>query len=160
MESDPPAMRRLSSRMTVYYKRVFPILFFGIILFVTATMLLAGRVSKQFPPAPLFIVPAGMAVFAYFMMKTLVFDLVDEVWDAGGALIVRNRNSEERIVLSDIRNVSYSILVNPPRVTLSLRRESGFGNEVTFCPLLRFRPFAKSPIIDELIERIDAARQR
>ena len=51
-------------------------------------------------------------------------------------------------------------LHQPDYARSEFRRESGFGNEVTFCPLLRFRPFAKSPIIDELIERIDAARQR
>jgi len=93
-------------------------------------------------------------------MKRLIFDLVDEVLDAGDALIVRNRGQEDRIALSDITNVNYTPLVSPPRVTLSLRRASVFGAEVTFCAPTRFVPFSSSPVINELIQRIDAARQR
>jgi hypothetical protein len=32
--------------------------------------------------------------------------------------------------------------------------------EVTFCAPIRFVPFSSSPVINELIQRIDAARQR
>ena len=67
----------------------------------------------------------AMIGFGYFIMKKLVFDLVDEVWDDGDALVVKNRGQEERIALADIKNVSYSPFVNPPRVTLSLRRHDG-----------------------------------
>ncbi len=101
-----------------------------------------------------------MVVFAYFLMRKLVFDLMDEVWDADDALIVRNGKQEDRIALSEIKNVSYAIVMNPPRVTLSLRHQSIFGNELSFCAPVRFLPFSKSPIITELIERIDAQRRR
>ncbi len=138
--------------MTFYYKRIFPGAFFGIVF--------AGLRSDQFPPAAFFIVPVVMVVLAYLSMRKLVFDLMDEVWDAEDALIVRNGKQEDRIALSEIKNVSYSVLVNPPRVTLSLSHQSIFGNELTFCPPVRFLPFSKSPIITELIERIDARRRR
>ncbi len=105
------------------------------------------------------VVPAIMAAFGYFLMKKLVFDLVDEVWDAGDTLIVKNKNQEERIPLTEIINVSYTTFTSPPRVTLTLRRPSRFGKEVTFSPPSTFFPFSKSPIIDELIERIDAKRR-
>jgi hypothetical protein len=101
-----------------------------------------------------------MAAFAYLIMKKLVFDLVDEVWDDGDSLIVRNAGREERIPLTEIRNVSYSVLVNPPRVTLSLRQPTNFGSEVTFCAPLQLVPFSTSPIINKLIDRIDAKRKR
>ncbi len=91
-------------------------------------------------------------------MKKLIFDLVDEVWDAGDALVIRNGHDEERVALSGIINVSYSPFVNPPRVTLSLRNSSLFGDQITFCAPATFRPFSASPVIDELIRRIDAAR--
>ena len=54
-------------------------------------------------------------------------DLVDEVWDASDALVVRNKGEEARIRLSDIINVSYSPVGSPPRVTLSLRTPGRFG---------------------------------
>jgi hypothetical protein len=149
-------MPRLSSRMTFFYKRVFPVVWFGFLLVFVAVGLL-GHVA---PAAPFLLVPVLMIVVGYFIMKKLVFDLVDEVLDAGDALIVRNGGREERIALSDIINVNYSPLINPPRVTLSLRRASAFGEAVTFCAPVRFMPFSTSPVVDELIRRIDAARRR
>jgi hypothetical protein len=153
-------MRRISSSATFFYKRMFPVLFFGLVLLFIAFGINAGLKSEQLLPLPLLIVPVLAAAFIYYVMKKLIFDLVDEVLDAGDALIVRNRGQEDRIALSDIMNVNYAPLVSPPRVTLSLRRTSAFGTEVTFCAPLRFVPFATSPVIDELIRRIDAARRR
>ena len=100
-----------------------------------------------------------MGVVGYVMMKKLILDLVDEVWDDGAALIVRNKSREDRIALSNIMNVSYSPLINPPRVTLMLRQPSNFGSEISFSAPVRFVPFARSPVIEDLIRRVDAARQ-
>ena len=104
-----------------------------------------------------------MAIFSFFIMKKLIFDLVDEVLDAGDALVIRNGDREERVALSDIVNVSYAQLTNPPRVTLSLRNPTQFGDRVTFCAPVRLSPlavFSPNPAIDELIKRVDAARQK
>ena len=101
-----------------------------------------------------------MMVVGYVMMKRLIFDLVDEVWDDGDSLIVKNRGEEQRIALDDIKNVSYSPFMNPPRVVLSLRQPGVLGNQIAFCAPQRFMPFSRSPIMDELIDRIDAARQQ
>jgi hypothetical protein len=137
-----------------------PLLFFGIVSLFIAFVIVGGLRSGQNPPLPVLIVPVLAAAFIYFVMKKLIFDLVDEVLDAGDALIVRNRGQEDRIAFSDIVNVNYTPLVSPPRVTLALRRASVFGPEVTFCAPLRFVPFSSSPVINELIQRIDAARRR
>ncbi|MBI5044067.1 MAG: hypothetical protein HZC10_09640 [Nitrospirae bacterium] len=107
----------------------------------------------------LLLIPTAMAVFGYFLMKKLVFDLMDEVWDDGDMLIVKNKNKEDRIPLSEIMNISYSYFTNPPRVTLTLRHPCCFGTEVTFSAPISFIPFGKSPIIDELILRVDAKRR-
>jgi hypothetical protein len=101
-----------------------------------------------------------MAVFGYVIMKKLVLDLVDEVWDDGSALIVRNKGQDDRIALSNIMNVSYSPSINPPRVTLMLRQPSIFGIEISFSAPVRFMPFTKSPLIEDLIRRVDAARRK
>ncbi len=148
-------MVRISSKATVFYKWVFPAIWFGGLAVVATTSL---RFQGAFS-LPLIVLPV-MAVFGFFIMRALIFDLVDEVWDAGDALIVRNRGAEDRIALSDIKNVSYSPMMSPPRVTLSLRRQSVFGSVVTFCAPLRLIPLTTSPTIDKLIERIDAARRR
>jgi len=144
--------------MTFYAKRVFPAVWFGFLPFFVITTLAANG-GREFQPAIL-IIPLFMAVVGYIVMKKLVFDLVDEVWDDGTELIVKNRALVERIPLSNIMNVSYMVLSNPPRVTLTLRNPGLIGREVTFSPPVRWIPFARSPIVDRLIERIDAARSR
>ena len=111
------------------------------------------------PPIGFLLVPIAMMIVGYLFMRKLVFDLVDEVLDAGDALVVKNGGREDRIALSSVMNVSYTPFLNPPRVTLLLRAPSLFGNKVSFCAPLRFIPFASSPIVDELIQRIDARRR-
>lgn len=149
-------MQRISSRMTFYYKRVFPFVMLGLVALFIALPLLA----EKGPPLPAILIPIAVVVIVYFIMKKLVFDLVDEAWDAGDALIIRNKGQEDRIALSAIMNVSYSPWINPPRVTLTLRTPSIFGDTVTFAAPIRFMPFASSPIVDGLIRRVDAARTR
>jgi len=75
-------------------------------------------------------------------------------------LVVKNGGRDERIAFTDIRNVNYSPFVNPPRVTLSLRRQTTFGDQITFCAPVRLVPFAASPVIAALIDRIDRARHK
>ena len=152
-------MRRISSKWTFFYKSVFPIFWFGfIILFLIIALFVPTR-SGQSPPIPALIVPIIMFVVGYFLMKQFVFDLADEVWEDGDMLVVKKRGQEQRIAFSDIKNVNYSPMMSPPRVVLSLRRTSVFGDQVAFCAPIRFVPFATSPVIDDLIDRIDAARQ-
>ena len=153
-------MPRLSSKATFFHKRILPILLFGFLI-VFVLINLGASATRNGPPAlPFIVIPIVMAIVFFFTLKKLVFDLVDEVEDAGDVLIVRNRGQEDRIALSDITNVSYSPYVNPPRVTLSLRAPSVFGDKISFMAPIRFVPFATNPVIDELIARIDAARRR
>jgi hypothetical protein len=152
-------MLRISSKTTFLHKRVFPVFWFGFLAVFVAVALIAGP-GDRWQSLLFLIVPIFMAVFGYVIMKKLVFDLVDEVWDDGSALVVRNRGQEDRIALSDIMNVSYSPLINPQRVTLMLRKPSIFGSEVSFSAPVRFVPFAKSPLVEDLIRRVDAARRK
>ena len=138
-------MRRVSSSWTFFYKRIFPVIWFGfLVLFVGVSLF-----TRQRSPAFL-IVPLIMMGIGYFMMKKLMFDLVDEVWDDGHALVVKNGGRDERIAFTDIKNVNYSPFVNPPRVTLSLRRQTSFGDQITFCAPVRFIPLTTSPVVTAL----------
>jgi hypothetical protein len=153
-------MRRISSRWTFFYKRVFPIFWCGILILVVAVPVFKAGQSGNYPPlVPFLIAPIIMLFVGLSFMKKFVFDLVDEVWDDGDTLLVKNRDQEERIKLADIKNVSSSQLSSPPRITLSLRRPSLFGDQVTFCGPLRLLPFASNPVIDDLVDRIDRARE-
>ena len=105
------------------------------------------------------VVPVLMVVIGYFVMKNLVFDLVDQVYDEGGSLLFKNKGKTVRVNLTDIKNVSYTIMVNPPRVTISLRTQTEFGNEISFSPPASMIPFKKNQDIVDLIDRIDRARR-
>jgi hypothetical protein len=153
-------MRRISSQWTFFYKFVFPIIWFGFIIVFLIVAIFVPTRSGQGPSIPALIVPVIMLVFGYTLMKKLIFDLADEVWDDGDALVVKKSGQEQPIALSDIKNVNYSTMSSPPRVVLSLRRPSVFGDQVAFCAPIRFVPFATSPIIDDLINRIDVARRK
>jgi hypothetical protein len=152
-------MRRISSKWTFFYKRIFPAIFIAFLLVFIGINLFVTSRSNTAAAVPFLIVPIAMMGFVYFIMKKLVFDMVDEVCDDGDALVVRNLGQEQRIALADIKNVNYSPLISPPRVTLSLRRPTVFGDKVTFCAPVRLVPFATSPVIDDLIERVDRARE-
>jgi hypothetical protein len=153
--------KRISSRNTFFMKRVFPFIVFGGLAVMVTVMLLAAQRAPAFPRAAL-LGPLALAVIFCILLKRLVFDLADEVFDLGDALVVRFGADEERIPLTEIINVSYAGLTNPRRITLTLRHPGRFGREVTFSPPqgLVGSLSLKSPLADELIERVDAARRR
>lgn len=144
-------------------KRVFPVFWFGIIgLILTVGLTAAGRSARAAPPL-VFVMPVILLAFGWVIMRRLVLDLADEVYDEGDALRVRFGTAEDRIALENITNISYAGLTNPPRVTLTLRDPGRFGKEVTFSPIQRlFGPLLRTtnPIVSDLIERVDAARRR
>lgn len=153
--------KRISSRNTYFMKRVFPLVMFGALaLFVTLTF--GAALHQPNFPYPVLIVPLFMVGVFYFVFRRLIFDLADEVVDEGDALRVRFGSEEERIPLAQIINVSYAGMTNPPRITLTLRNPGRFGREVSFSPVQRLAESlsGKNPLVNDLIARVDAARQR
>src|SRR5262249_48772530 len=116
------------SKMTFFYKRVSPVIWFGGLL-----LLFVFGLFSASPSIPFLIMVLLMAVLGYWFMKKVNFNLADAVLDAGDALVVRSGGQEERIALSDIKNVNYSPYMYPPQVTLSVRRHTVFGDTITFC---------------------------
>lgn len=158
-QARPPSLRRLSSKATFFNKRVVPVVWFGsLAVFVVVGLVVEGRGEDL--PMVFFVAPLILAVIGFVIMKMLVFDLLDEVWDAGDGLVVRNGGAEDRVPLTNVINVSHATFTNPPRITLTLRHPCSFGKEITFSPLLRLNPFGRDPIAAELIERVDATRRR
>lgn len=147
-------MTLISSRSTHFHKRIVPVIWFGF-LFVWAWFAVRMRVPV------LLVIPAAMGVFGFFIMKKLVWVLADEVYDCGDCLLVRIGGVEERIALSNIVNVSSDIAFNRPRrVELRLAAPLRLGVRVAFIPKpwLRWNPFARNAVIDDLIARVQRAR--
>jgi hypothetical protein len=153
-------MKRISSGQTFFYKKIFPLLWFGfLVVFVAVALSTGERLEERWP---FVVVPILMVVLGIPLMKKLLWDLADEVQDGGNFLLIRKGSDEERVPLSNIMNVSASTNMNPPRVTLRLVKPGKFGSEVSFSPPSRFSlsPFARHPIVDDLIVRVDRARRR
>jgi hypothetical protein len=154
--------RRISAGKTVFYKRVFPLLWTAMIALFLGLVVMTARSGHGVPLRAL-IVPLLALAIGWFVIRRLVSDLADEVWDEGDALRVRFGPDEERIALADIVNIGYTTMVNPARATLTVRNPGRFGREVTFCPLQQgfFGSLRRTnPLITDLIERVDAARRR
>jgi hypothetical protein len=64
-------------------------------------------------------------------MRNIAFSLVDEVFDDGDFLLVRNNNQEERIPLSDIYEVS-DLPLNTP-ITLHLENPGALVQKSSSC---------------------------
>jgi len=150
-------MRKLNSKTTFFYKRVFPIIWFGLLSVFLCVGLFAS-ISGHSPGIMFVVMPIVMAACGYFIMKKLVWDLIDKVYDEGTTLLFRKRRKEVRVSLKDIKNVSYSMMTSPPRVTLSIRSKTELGDELSFSPPASWIPFKKNKDIEDLIDRIDKAR--
>lgn len=152
-------MTKISSGLTWWHKKAFPAVWFGFL----AVFFLVGTIGGAAKKDPAFlVVPVLMAVFGVFFMRKLLWDLLDEVYDCGDSLLVKNGGQEELIPLANIMNVSDSSLMNPPRVTLRLVTPSRFGSMLTFSPAGRrtVNPLAKNKIAEDLIVRVDQARSK
>jgi hypothetical protein len=150
------------TRNTFFLKRVLPALIFGTLTLAIFMPLAFGARHPAGFPYPVLVGPLVMIVIFYIVFRRLIFDLADEVTDEGDALRVRFGQEEERIPFEQIMNVSYTGMMNPPRITLMLRSPGRFGREIAFSPQRRFIRLLSnsSPLVNELIERVDAARRR
>jgi hypothetical protein len=151
-------MRRLSSKWTFFYKKIFPLLWFVIVAGMAAGGVCTALSKKPHVPLTiiLLVVPAFLSCVGYALMKNLVFDLLDEVWDEGDSLVLVKGDMRETVRIEDIINVSDTYMINPPRITLLLRQPCRFGREVAFMPVTGFRlnPFKKNAVAQELLARV------
>jgi len=153
------------SRPTFFLKRVFPALWLGGVgvgAVVAATAFFSGKDAGGHPlPIMVLVVPLLMLVFGFTLFRKLIWDLADEVEDHGDWLRVRRGSVEERVNLVDVMNVSMNQFSNPRRLSLRLRKPGAFGDEIVFIPQtqgLRLNPFARNPIAERLIQRVDRLR--
>lgn len=148
------------SGSTFFLKRVFPLLWFGLLAYFVAMAFFFGKPRGE-DMVGVAVAALLMTVVGLVVMKKFVWDLADEVLLRGDALIVRKGGDEERIRLADIINVNCNQFSNPKRISLRLRKPCRFGDDVTFMPRtnFNFNPFARDQIAEKLIRLADQARQ-
>ena len=152
-------MRRISAGTTLVSKRIFPLLWVGVL----CAVVIGGAVEGKFLDDPwFFVAPIVVLAFGLLLWWLLASDLADEVVDMGEYLVVRRGTLEDKIYLKNIVNIDTSTNVNPPRMTIRLAQPSRFGRLVSFSPKSppTINPFAANPLVEELITRAHQARAR
>jgi hypothetical protein len=150
-------MEVISSGQTFFIKKVFPALWMAIIGFVAVAGVVNGQAWKQ---PQIILLPVIMVLFGFFLFRKLIWDIADDVRDGGSFLLVRKGSVEERVSLDNVMNVSMSQFTNPRRVSLRLRKPGMFGDEIVFIPKSTFQlnPFARNPVAEKLMARVDQLR--
>jgi hypothetical protein len=155
-------METISSGQTFLMKRILPAIWLVMVLFggsAAAIAIIRGHANVA--PAML-IGPLVILVFGFVLFRKLLWDLADQVKDGGDFLVVRRGSVEDSVQLSNVINVSMSQFTNPKRLTLRLRMPGKFGDEVVFIPrrpTFQLNPFARNAIAENLIQRVDRARE-
>jgi hypothetical protein len=153
-------MVRISSKVTRYYKFLLPVLWLGLLIVVgTGGLYMFVQVGQE-PPPTVYIAPFLLAGFGILIMRGLIHDLVDEVWDTGDSLIVIDKGRRETIPLSKIVNVNYTT-TNPRRVRLTLSNGDGELDEIVFSPVIKTQDYTRwlrNSVADDLIRRIHFTR--
>lgn len=144
-------MKKISGP-TKFEKRTFPTIWFGF-LTIVVVIIMFGESSKLEVLFPIIMMVAG-----YLLFKYIAWDLCDEVFDHGDYLLFRKGDNEQKVWLKDIMNISYAHLSSPERIVIYTKSSGTIGNELAFRLPNRLNFFAKSPIVRELVERVDNAR--
>ena len=93
----------------------------------------------------LFQTSVALAIL-FAIIRIINAPYVDEVFDNGDKLIIRNAGREESVSFRDIEEVKVDIF-QPAGLIIHLKRDSMFGRSIKFLPavgLLRYSKIAKS----------------
>ncbi len=92
---------------------MFLIFWFEFLAFLVLASFLSMRERGDYAYM-FFVIPILMPAFGYLLMKQFVFDLVDEVWDRGDHLVVKNRGLERKIRLDANQHARLKTQKAPP----------------------------------------------
>lgn len=150
-------MTRISSPLTIITKRVIPLM---ILTLIAITLFELGKefTNKNTVSPDAILQVVAFCLFGVLFLYTSVFPFVDEVWENGDELIVKNKGTEEHIKFSEIININCSDGICGARVTVRLRRSSTSEQEVSFYSKRKLLEFRGNSVVNNLIDKIDASR--
>ena len=123
----------ISFKNTVLFKRGIWLSATALIACVAAPSVLDGDL-RQNPGPSLFAVGVVGAFFVYFLRRTQIHRLADEVQDCGDHLKVRRGRTEEMIRFSNIAIVDVATGSGIHRITVRLLNPTKFGGQIEFLP--------------------------
>ena len=142
------------TKKSPYFKYVLPSVFFGLLVIFAVAFWNSDQLRLV---GIVFIVVFAVFVFALF--KSFVWDLVEEVYDRGDALVFRKGELEQEVLIEDITNLDYSPNA-PPSATVWTKTEGPLGSVITFRLPATWNPSSTPKQITDLQERIYQARRR
>lgn len=145
----------LSSKLTYFYKRVFPAMW--IITFGAGTLFLwiyNCEGTSLFKWFVLVCLLGGSIFLRWFSEKLKVVSL------QGEQLVVSDYRSEETIPLRQIEEVTETRIWNPKLIKLRLNRPGRWGDEIVFIAPIRFQfIFLNHPLVKELRHMIQTTQR-
>jgi len=126
-------MRVISFRNTVLFKRGIWLTAAALIAFAVTPSALDGSLWQN-PASSLVAVGILGAFFGYFLRKTHIHRLADEVMDCDDHLKVRRGRTEEIIRFSNITTADVTTSGGIHRITVRLRQPTGLGAQIEFLP--------------------------
>lgn len=146
-------MRRLSSPVTAWQRRLMPLTLAAAVIGLGLGLYrVPSLVREPLLALSLVALVALVALFQWLLLR----HLIDEVWDTGDGLLLRSRGEQVRLRWQDIESVASTRWINPPRIALTLRRETRFGRRIVFNPWWRPLEWSEHPLLAELRERMQA----
>ncbi len=147
--------RLLSSRLTYFYKKIFPAMW--IITFGAFTLFLwiyNYEGTSLFKWFVLVCLLGGSIFLRWFSEKLKVVSL------QGEQLFVSDYRSEETISLRQIEEVTETRIWNPKLIKLRLNRPGRWGDEIVFIAPIRFQfIFLNHPLVKELRHMIQTMQR-
>ena len=131
-------MEDLSSRLTFFYKFVFPTLWIGGFAFGTLLMFFApdrihgNQDVREARWIFLLATIVGATLLYWACMR------VKQVSLANHEFVISNYWRKIRVHFRDVERVSSSVLINPELIWLHFRRPTEFGTRIVFMPKQRF----------------------
>ncbi len=146
-------MEDLSSKLTFFYKFVFPTMWIGMFALGTLLMFVApdsfegdGDLREMrwlFLGATL----VGTTFIYWACMR------VKRVSLANREFVISNYRQTIRVPIRDVERVSSSVLMNPKLIWLHFRRPTEFGSRIVFMPKQRFfGGYTRHPLAKRLNE--------
>jgi hypothetical protein len=123
----------LSFKNTALFKRGVWLSAAALLAFVVAPAALNGELRSNPVPSSI-AVSLFLAALVYFLWRTQVHRLADEVLDGQESLKVRRGRIEETILLSSVSAVDVTSRGGFHRITIRLRERTKLGRQIEFLP--------------------------
>ncbi len=144
-------MNKISGSSFIF-KFLFPAIWLGIVL----SILISSSKTNLLENIGVAIF---IFVFGFFFFKYSSWDLADSVYDKGNSLLFKKGKHEQIVKIKDIIRIDNVIFGYPERIIVNSSIDGPIGKKLVFSPPLRIKFFNQSPVIKELINRIESAKQ-